>query len=201
MQKNLTGLLLTFIGLIIGLFTGFGFILVLIGMFMMAGQDDAFRKSRNAFIGTLLTSVVGFFVLIGIGGVAAISAGTGARIAQENALATSAIGVSITAIIMFIALLIFNLRAYKYLLSGCKNLAIDAKEMQLVDKYDRTYNNYRNSLILTTIFGILTFALAWIPVLNVILIIILIGLGIWYFIAQIMVIIRVWQTYALKETL
>lgn len=195
MVKDFTGLLLVFIGLIIGLFTGFGFILTLIGLFMLSGQNENFKKSRNFFIGTLIASIAGFFVLIGMGGVTAVSTGMYAR---GGAIA-GIVGMAIATIIMLIVLFIFNVKSYKYLMNGCQDIAVENTDMELADKCTRAYDMYKKSLIASTVLGCLSMALVWVPILNILLMIATICVGIWYFVAQIFIIVRVWNTYDLRR--
>ena len=189
MKKDLTGLLLVFIGLIISLFIGFGFILTLIGLFMLAGKNENFRKSRNMFIGTLITSIASFFVLAAMGGVGVLLA------ASSGTAIAGLVGFIIAIVIILIALYFFNIKSYYHLLAGCEDLALEAKEAELAHNCRKAYTMYKNSLLATTILGILTAIFMWVPVLNILLMIAAICVGIWYFVAQIFVIVRVWQTY------
>lgn len=180
-----TGLLLTFIGLIIGLFTGFGFILTLVGLFMLNSEN--FKKSRNSFIGTLAVSIAGFFVLIGMSGVA--------MLALTMRSPAGVVGFIIVTIAIIIALYFFNLRSYQYLMRGCRDIAVEHQDMTLADNTDTAFRHYKNSLLASTILGTLATLFVWVPVLNILLMIATICVGVWYFVAQIFIIIRVYQTY------
>ena len=193
-KKDLTGLLLAFIGMIISLFIGFGFILTLIGTCMLSEVNENFRKSRNNIIGSLITSIAGFFVIIAVsGGMAMMFASFGNA---GGVVIGSLVTFIIASIVMFILLYIFNRNAYTYLMDGCADVARDKQEMEIVENCMDTANKYKSALLAYTIVGIITAALMWVPILNVILMIATIGIGIWYLVMQIFLIVRVWQTYS-----
>lgn len=189
-RKDVTGLLVSFIGMIISLFIGFGFILTLIGMCMMPGES--FKKARNSLIGSFITSIAGFFVIIAVSSaVTMLFSGIGG--AAIGGLVTFIIA----AIVMFILLYIFNRNSYTNMMYGCEELAREKKDTDLAQNCLSTARKYQSALLAYTIISVLAAAFIWVPILNILLIITAIGIGIWYFVMQIFLIIRLWQTYSL----
>ena len=186
-MKNKTGLLLVDIGLIISLFTGFGFILTLIGLAMLSSENEPYKKSRNYAIGTLVISIIAsiliipFFAAMSFSGVFIIE---------------GIIGFMIAFIILIILLFFFNMNTFKYFLKGCSETAIKIEDSELAEKCESTCNLYIKALIGACVIGIIFFIFCWVPVLNIILFVISIGFFIWYFVMQILIIIRGWQLYA-----
>lgn len=184
MNNKKTGLLISFIGMIISLGIGFGFILTLVGMCMMSGVNEAFKKSRNNLIGSLVTSIAGFFVIVAVSGaVALIFSGMGG--AAIGGLVTFIIA----SIVMFVLLYIFNRNAYINMMEGCAQIGGEENECR------ETARKYSSALLAYTIVGIITAIFIWVPILNILLILASVGIGIWYFVMQIFLIMRVWQTY------
>ena len=189
-ERNLSGLLLIFIGLIISMFVGFGFILTLIGACMVSGVNEDFKKSRNSFIGSLVVSIVSVFIAAGLSWIFVVI------FSAANAPSVGAwIGFVIALVAIIIALYFFNLRAFRHLMYGCSDVATRENDTELAEACERTYSHYGRSILLATIAAVALCCLFWVPVLNVFLFVFVIGAGIYYIVAQIMIIVRVWQTY------
>ena len=193
-KKDFTGLLITFIGMIISLITGFGFIITLVGVCMVSGVNEKFRISRNYIIGSLVTSVAGLFVVMGaFRGMTSIIIQSGSAGAAVAGFFTAYI---VAVVLMFILQYIFNRNAFLYLMFGCADVAKELNDDDLIDNCMSTAAKYKSALLAYTIVGLLATALIWVPGLNVLLIVAAIGVGIWYLVMQIFLIVRVWQTYS-----
>lgn len=197
MIKDFTGLLLLFIGLIIGLFTGYGLIVALIGLFMLAGDNSNFRRARNFFIASVIVTIGGS-LLVGA------AAGTFAIAVRNGLIGPILMGffAFVIAVIGFvIALLFIDYNAYGSLLRGCRDVAESKSDFALAERCDKTYYGYKNSLIASAVLVCACVFFCWVPVLNIVLLVITMCVGAWYFVEKILVIIRVWQTYSLKNNI
>lgn len=209
---NWTGLLLIFIGNIIDLFIGFGFILSLIGMIMLSTGSEIFRKARNEFIKSLITSIAGAIVLLALG-MPLLTVYVMRSATSLHDIRIAAAGVS--AIIWFIILVaainiaayIFNSKSYRYLMEGCRGIAIANSDTILSEKCVKAYRHYKIALLLVTILTIaFSIALLGIASLNIGLFILgmiiwfaMIGTQIYLLVAKILIIINVWKTYKYKD--
>ena len=197
MIKDFTGLLLLFIGLIIGLFTGYGLIVALIGLFMLAGDNSNFRRARNFFIASVIVTIGGS-LLVGA------AAGTFAIAVRNGLIGPILMGffAFVIAFIAFvIALFFIDYNAYGSILGGCRDVAESRADFALEEKCTTTYYGYRNSLIAVTVLTCACLFFCWVPVLNIVLFVITACVAAWYFVEKILVIIRVWQTYSLKNNI
>ncbi len=158
---------------------------------MLSSVNEEFKKARNAFIGSLCTSVASFFIMIGLSGIFAFAFN------MENMYSVGAVvGLIIAMVAVIIALFFFNLSAHKNLMLGCSRIATEENDGLFANKCTGTYGHYKRAILLSTIAVVAFLVLFWVPVLNVFLILFLIGSMIYYYVAQILIIVRVWQTYS-----
>lgn len=169
-RYDLKGLKYFLIGLIMSVFPFIsivGFILIIVGFFKLAHIKDYFRRSRNFYIGAIIFAVL----------YACLS------------WLTFMPFVAIIPAIIYALMVIFEYKADKYMIFGCHEIAVENNDTYLAERLMSIYKFYRIAMIIGCI---LSFVLAFIPVISFIGIIIT---SIALLIIKIFMVYRFYQTY------
>ena len=206
-KNSISGLVLVFIGLLIEIFTSIsqnfsysvvygtvytwigvaGIVISIIGLVQLSKVNRNFAKAKIFYIIDICISVAYAIILIIL---TAVSGGS-----IENYVGTIVVSI-ILGVIFVIAMFVIDLLKIKSLMGGCADVANDNNDSIYAAKCINAWNNFLVSTIIFTAVTIIMLIVQYIPVINVIFAIILIGATIYVIVARIMVLVRTMGTYS-----